>query len=153
MSAHKTLHPQKARPPSSGWSSESDCPLNQAGRLTWSLWLVRAAKQRRTSKEHLHTVSQAVRVHAFLIPVHLGVSSEASQHLLSSPACLEEAGGWGPACSEGRLQLGSALCFHTGRELGRISVCSTFPWMRGREGGTPTGWGDDVATPKAEGYL
>lgn len=101
VSAHKTLHPQKARQPSSGWSSENDCPLNQAGRLTWSLWLVRAAKQRRTSKEHLHTVSQAVRVHRFLIPVHSGVSSKASQLLQSSPTCLEEAGGRGRAHREG----------------------------------------------------
>lgn len=83
VSAHETLHPQKARQPSSGRSSKSECPLNQAGpsvpaRLAWSLWPVKVAKQRRTSKEHPHTVSQAVRAHAFLTPVQSRVSSKAS---------------------------------------------------------------------------
>ena len=90
VSAHETLHPQKARQPSSGRSSESECPQNQAGpagpaRLAWSLWPVKVAKQRRTSKERPHTVSQAVRAHAFLTPVPSGVSSEASQLLRASP--------------------------------------------------------------------
>ena len=62
------------------------------------------------------------------------------RHLSSSgpPPPSGEAGGWGQAHSEDQLHPGTALCFQTGRGLGRISACCTFPWMHGREGGTPT---------------
>lgn len=82
----------------------------------------------------------------------LRVSSKASQLLQSSPPVWKkQVDGTEPAvradCSW------EVPCASTGRELGRISVCSTVPWMRGRKGGTPGIEKGDVATPKADGYL
>lgn len=78
---------------------------DQAGRLTWSLWLSEAAKQRRTSKSIFILASpQAVEVHRFLHPDShaLGSVLQTSQLLQSSPPVWKkQVDGDRPAESEG----------------------------------------------------